>query len=119
MELLEVSLGKLKKEKIWIELYKLRIVFLSDIVVAGTPLEDVGQAWPRMYMEMLLITGIIITRMIDNSSKDTCLWTGAVNKLLKPIQNCTLFTCQLSGGKIIASILLYLQYKYGGGVKLI
>ena len=44
MELLEVSLGKLKKEKIWIELYKLRIVFLSDTVAAGTPLEDVGQA---------------------------------------------------------------------------
>lgn len=39
-----MSLGKLKKEKIWIELYNLRIVFLSDIVVAGIPLEDVGQA---------------------------------------------------------------------------
>ena len=59
MELLEMSLGKLKKEKIWIELYKLRIVFLSDTVVAGTPLEDVGQAWPRMYTEILLITGAL------------------------------------------------------------
>jgi hypothetical protein len=44
MELLEVSLGKLKKEKMLFELYNLRIVFLSVIVVAGIPLEDVGQA---------------------------------------------------------------------------